>query len=58
MKNDKKLINEILFEVEESKIEMLENFIFVIDNIVELLKDNKTQESIKKLELTKKQYGI
>lgn len=47
---------EILFKIKESKIEILHNFIFVIDNVVELLKDNKTQESIKKLELTKTQY--
>lgn len=54
--NSRELANEILYEVEESKIEMLESFILVVDNTIKFLENNETKEAIDALKKVKSLY--
>lgn len=53
---DRELANTILFETEESKMELIDNFILVIDETVSLLEKNQENIAIDKLNKVKKEY--
>lgn len=53
---DKELANTILFEAEESKMELIDNFILVIDETVNLLEKNQKHIAIHTLNKVKKEY--
>jgi hypothetical protein len=53
---DRELANTILFETEESKMELIDNFILVIDEAVSLLEKNQKHIAIDTLNKVKKEY--
>lgn len=53
---NRELANTILFETEESKMELIDNFILAIDETVSLLEKNQKHIAIHRLNKVKKEY--